>query len=158
MAANTNIDTHTIIVHPDHGSQGSVGIWWDGFEVGWWGVLRGGGGADRGRRGRVLLVLRVSVVLVVFLLVTTLGAETVKALPGVALVSGKEVAQVQTARSFTCGRRKTSKRGKDYKDVPFQRVYSHFSESFPISESIPISVSLSPFQRDSSCFRGRCTA
>lgn len=70
------IQTHTevIKVHPDS--------------------VRALGRGHRGRRSGVLLVLRVGAVLVVFLQVASLGAETVKAVPGVAFVGGEEIPQV----------------------------------------------------------------
>lgn len=54
--------------------------------------VRSLGWGNGGRRGRVFLVLRVSGILVIFLQVTALCAETVKALPCVAFVGGKEIA------------------------------------------------------------------
>lgn len=78
------IVTYMIAVHCKGSSTDRGGGAWAGS------LGRGNGG----RRGRVLLVLRVSGVLVVLLQVAALRAETVKALPCVAFVGCKEIAQV----------------------------------------------------------------
>lgn len=76
------IVTYMIAVQRKGSSTGRGGGAWVGY------LGRGNGG----RWGRVFLILRVSCILVIFLQVAALCAETVKALPCVAFVGCEEIA------------------------------------------------------------------